>query len=149
LLHDVGAVNRPRRHRRRWTALSLLALLAYLGLPGAHLLQRAHAMRGAYALSLCGASPSLAAKLRALPNAAPVSRDDAPNPSDDRGCQDPSAFVGTLVVAARAYTPDWAAWRHVLAAHRLDVATRHATTQRPRARGPPLSRASITGPVRA
>jgi hypothetical protein len=145
----IEPVTRSRRLRGHWIALSLIALFAHLALPGAHLLQRAHAMQGAYELGLCGASPALIARLRAQPNAAPVSREGLPHGPEDRGCQDPSVFVGPLVVETRPASPDWSAWRHEYSVFPTDAATRDAATLLPRARGPPHPLDPNSRPIRA
>ncbi|HKY91346.1 MAG TPA: hypothetical protein VJM11_09915 [Nevskiaceae bacterium] len=128
-----------RSHRRRCIVASLLALFAYLALPGAHLLQSAHQARGALELAFCGASPALVAKLKALPNAAPLLDGGiAESASDDRDCWNPSVFVGSLAIGSRPFTPDWSAWRHEAIVGLAATATREAASRQPRARGPPL-----------
>lgn len=144
--YDTAVTLRP--HRRRSIIASLLALFAYLALPGAHLLQQAHQAQGAFELAFCGASPELVAKLKAWPNAAPRAGDTVLG-DDERHCQDPSVFVGSLAFEARPFAPDWSAWRHEPVRRHAAIATRDAATQSPRARGPPLRLDPIAGPDRA
>lgn len=133
-----------RDPRRTWwcACASLLALLAHLALPAAHLLVRAQQDDGRIALAFCGESPAFVAKLRAAhPDwAAPLATKH--EKTGERSCQDPSVFSGDLVVAAAVDHGNALPLAHVLVSARPDIASAEPTLHRPHARGPPSIPAS-------